>query len=268
MTMHSCLYEGFVRHRRYDPVTHCFQQQLYMAYLDLDELQRELVDVVKSKERFSPVSFRRSDHFGSPHKPLTQSIRELVGKSTGRIPQGPIRLLTQLRVWGHYFSPLNMFYCFDQDDAEPATIVAEVSNTPWMERHMYVLWSGNRLDGSQSLKFSHPKSFHVSPFMGMDQIYNWSIGIPGDTLQVGIHSTENSQRLFSAALSLKRRPLNRAALRRLQIRYPLITLKTVTAIYFQALRLWKKNCPFYPHPKKNSTSKKVSPPGNHAPRNP
>ena len=256
--MRSCLYEGFVRHRRYDPVEHNFQYRLYMAYLDLDELHQERLPTLTKEEGFSPISFLRTDHFGNPNEPLSQSIHELIRAQTGLVTKGPIRLLTQLRVWGHYFSPLNIFYCFEQDESTLSAIVAEVSNTPWMERHMYVLWPGNQLQDTQKLKYQHPKSFHVSPFMGMDQVYNWSIGVPNQTVQVGINSTQAQQLLFSDALSLKRQPLNRPSLRRLQIRYPLITLKTVTVIYLQALQLWKKNCPFYPHPKKHAFPKNKS----------
>ena len=95
------------------------------------------------------------------------------------------RLLTQLRHFGIYFSPLNVFYCFDEDDESSVAVVAEVSNTPWNERHCYVLWEGNRLPNSVN-RYSHPKAFHVSPFMGMDSEYQWRVPPPGDSLDLSI----------------------------------------------------------------------------------
>ena len=127
--------------------------------------------------------------------------------------------------------------------------MAEVSNTPWGERHLYVLWEGNQLRSSIPFRFSHPKAFHVSPFMAMDHIYDWSISVPRERLSIDIRSTHQDELLFTAGLSLHRQELNRPTLRRMQIRYPLITLQIAVAIYHQAYRLWKKKLPFYPHPK-------------------
>lgn len=254
MVHHSYLYEGTLSHRRFQPREHAFQYRLYMAYLDLDEFDKPHSKEWIRRERFTWASFLRSDHFGNPAERLTESVKNLVLSRTGNLVDGPIRLLTQLRTWGYYFSPLNMYYCFRSDGTTLTAIVAEVSNTPWKERHLYVLWEGNQLLSGENLKYRHPKAFHVSPFMNMNQIYDWSIQMPCETLRIGIRSTNQDQTLFQAGLMLKRHVLNRPTLRRMQIRYPLLTLQIVTAIYHQAFRLWKKKLPFYPHPKTSAKS--------------
>jgi DUF1365 family protein len=134
------------------------------------------------------------------------------------------------------------------------TIVAEVNNTPWGEQHHYVLWAGNRTGSDRRLHFRHPKDFHVSPFMSMDLQYDWKLSAPGSRLRVGLAALRDGKRTFDASLTLTRRPFTKGELRRAQIRFPMMTAQIVGAIYYQALRLWLKKCPFYPHPKtRNST---------------
>ena len=249
--MHSCIFEGTVSHRRLEPVAHRFQYRLFMVYLDLDELEsftgrRSLIGTTKSSIR----SFLRSDHLFDAAIPLAEEVRKVIGDQTGRAPVGPIRLLTQLRNFGYYMSPLNLYYCFDESGQEVDMVVAEVNNTPWNERHCYVLWSGNKLEGGDELKFSHPKDFHVSPFMGMNMTYRWGLARPAESLTVHLANLRQEQMVFEAGMSLKRRPLDHQNLRRMSVRYPLMTAKIGAAIYFQALKLWWKKCPTYLHPNK------------------
>ncbi len=175
--MHSCIYRGQVRHRRLKPA-HRFQYATSWVYLDLDEAEEVVCSRwILSDRRFAPASFRRDDHLGDPNVPMKESVYRLVEEQTGLQLSGPVRLLTQLRHFGLYFSPINVFYCYDDQDTVIA-MVAEVSNTPWNERHCYVLWEGNRRPDSTN-RYSHPKEFHVSPFMGMDSRYDWKIRARG-----------------------------------------------------------------------------------------
>lgn len=249
--MHSCIYEGTVSHRRHEPVVHEFQYRLFMLYLDLEELpllvgSRGLI----GSSRFAGSSFLRSDHLFNAEQPLATEIRQIVQHQTGRAPTGRIRLLTQLRYCGYYFSPLNLFYIYDQRDEQPEFVVAEVNNTPWKERHCYVLWQGNRVGAHGSMQFSHAKQFHVSPFMDMDMQYGWRVGQPDSQLNIHLSNFQALKKRFDADMSLHRRDLNERQLRRMTLRYPLMTAQISAAIYFQALKLWWKKCPSYTHPKK------------------
>jgi uncharacterized protein len=250
--MQSCIYQGRVGHARIGPVDHRFGYLLFMLYLDLEELP-ELIDKhwALSRSKVAPAAFRREDHFGDPAVPLSDAVRSLVEEETGTRPEGPIRMLTQLRYWGLYFSPLNLFYCFDGAGTGVECVVAEVSNTPWRERHCYVLWSGNCRSG-RGLRYRHPKTFHVSPFMGMDAEYLWALNPPGARLRVLIESRCAETPLFRAGMSLKRCALTGYRLNATLLKYPMMAGKIVAAIYFEAIRLWWKKCPFYPHPRKIS----------------
>ncbi|WP_442508448.1 DUF1365 domain-containing protein [Novipirellula sp. SH528] len=247
--MMSCLYRGQILHRRLSP-KHEFQYATSWAYLDLTEVET----LVHSKwclsnKRFAPAAYRRVDHFGDPNVSMQESVRRIVQQKTGIEFNGSIRLLTQLRHFGVYFSPINVFYCFGEQ-GELVCLVAEVSNTPWNERHCYVLWEGNRLANSTS-RYSHPKEFHVSPFMGMDSQYQWRVQVPADTLDLSLGCDREGDRIFQANMHLKRFPISDAQLVRSMLRRPVAAVHVVSAIYYQAFQLWMKKCPFYPHPRKS-----------------
>jgi DUF1365 family protein len=231
-------------------VEHAFRYGLYLVYLDLDELPMLLEGGYGLRRAtFAPASFRRTDHLGDPQVPLADAVRELVHERTGWRPAGPIRLLTLLRNWGYYFNPLSLYYCFASGTQEVEAVVAEVSNTPWRERHWYVLWQGNRIGEPSQLKFRHPKDFHVSPFLDLDFVYEWHLSPPREQLNVALATLRGEDRVFDASFSLKRRELTRGNMLRTLARFPWMTARVVQAIYWQAFRLWRKKCPFYPHPK-------------------
>ncbi|MBM4005459.1 MAG: DUF1365 domain-containing protein [Planctomycetes bacterium] len=249
--MQSCIYHGTVAHQRFEPVTHRFSYKLYMLYLDLDELPG-LVGRGKtiSGSRFGLASFLRGDHLFDRERPLADEVRERVARQTGIACRGPIRLLTQLRYFGYYMSPLNLFYCLRECGTRVEAVVAEVNNTPWNERHCYLLWDGNREPEDSGMRFIHPKDFHVSPFMDMDLEYDWRLSPPDASLKVCLANRRAGKTLFTASMNLERRELSRSALRRMSLRFPVMTARISAAIYLQALRLWWKKCPFYAHPRR------------------
>ncbi len=220
-----------------------------MILVDLDEVP-ELArrGLIKTK-RFALGSFLRTDHLGDPSKPLIDAVRDYVQQQTGTRPAGPIRLATQLRTLGYYFSPINLFYCFDEGGKEVECIVAEVTNTPWNQMHAYILWSGNREgDKSRLTRYQDEKVLHVSPFMEMNYVYHWRVNDPGERLIVRLENWRDGACRFDATLSLYRRRLDRAHLRSLLWRYPVMPARIIAAIYFEALKLWAKRCPYQPHP--------------------
>ena len=242
---HSFLYEGSVTHRRRTPVDHAFSYPVCMLYLDLDELPRALAQhPLWSWTRPAPGRLRRADLIGDPAVPVADAVRDEVERQTGERPVGPIRLLTTPRTYGHAFNPVSFYYCFAADGEDVEAVLAEVTNTPWGERHAYVMDpTGGGAD----------KAFHVSPFMGMDHRYAWRLTEPDATLRIAISSDRAGERVFDAALTLERRPLDEAALTRVLARHPLATLRTLVRIYGQALRLKLKGAPYFPHPDRGAS---------------
>jgi len=233
------------------PVVHEFSHRMFMLYLDLDELPRVFARRwLWSTRRIALAHFRREDHFGDPAVPLADSVRDLVSSETGRRPAGPIRLLTHLRYFGHIFNPVSFYYCFDEDDSRVETIVAEVTNTPWAERHCYVLPQCMNAGENGHGRYFPEKVMHVSPFMGMDVAYDWRFNEPGDALTVHMENAREGRKIFDATLVLEREDITGRSLIRALAGYPLMTVKVVAAIYWQALKLWLKGAPVHDHPGK------------------
>jgi DUF1365 family protein len=250
--MKSCIYEGTIRHRRFKPRPNMFQYRLFFMYLDLSELHSVFqLHPLWSNEQLNVAVFRRRDHFGDPSIPLDQAVRKLVDKQLGKRPQGPIRLLTHLRYFGYCFNPASFYYCYNSAGTTVETIVVEIHNTPWGERYCYVL---GQEENEHPLKtwrrYRFDKGFHVSPFIHMNIKYDWRFCEPGESLRVHMIDHEKQETLFDASLALERRRISRQALSRVLLKYPFLTIKVSSMIYWQALRLWQKRTPFFSHPKK------------------
>jgi uncharacterized protein len=240
----SCIYEGVIRHRRSEPRRE-FSHRLALVYLDLEELPHLLGGRLVSP-RPGLIRFRRSDYLGHPTVPLDRAVRELVDEQIGDRPAGPIRLLTHLRSFGHCFNPVSFYYCLDPAGERVQALVAEVTNTPWGERHAYVLGTARASGSVLSAQFD--KEMHVSPFMGMDHRYQIRASTPGRTLSVHIGSSRAGTTVFDATLSLRRRELTRASMAGTTARYPLATVRVLALIYAHALGLKLAGAPVHPHP--------------------
>lgn len=256
--MHSALYRGWLDHRRRAPRPHAFRYGLFMLYLDLSELDSVFRGRwLWSTARAAPARFDRRDHLGDPAQPLDAAVRALVAERTGIRPAGPIRLLTHLRYYGYGFNPVSFYYCFDADDRAVEAVVADVTNTPWRERHCYVLRQSQ--PGARRLQAVGTKALHVSPFHPMGLRYDWQFDTPGDTLAVHMtlrepaHDDENgtdraSAALFGATLAMRRVPITGTTLTSALLRFPWMTAQVIAAIHWEALRLWLKGTPVHDHP--------------------
>jgi len=250
-TVASALYTGRVRHRRFLPVGNTFSYRIYLMYLDLDELPH-LFDNDRwwSYERFNAACFQRRYYFGDASVPLKQAVCTTAAARLGRAFAGPVRMLTHLRYLGYCYNPVTFYYLFEADGETLSAIVAEITNTPWGERHAYFLdCRSSEVGAPGGNRWQFPKAFHVSPFMPMDVQYDWRFGRPGERLTVHMQSIITGEKYFDASLDLARRPLSARALNRVLLHYPLMTTKVIAMIHWQALRLWAKRVPFFQHPK-------------------
>lgn len=246
--MHSALYVGHVVHHRYRPRPHRFYYPLFMVYLDLAELDQVFRGRwFWSTKRAAIARFARQDHLGDPRLPLDVAVRDLVESQLGWRPCGPIRLLTHLRYFGYIMNPVSFYYCFSPDESHLQAIVADVANTPWNERHRYVLDLRDKLRAGDATMLN--KVFHVSPFMPMQQQYEWRFTRPDQVLAVTMRNLQQGQAVFHAVLKLKRRPLTGFNLAVVLLRFPVMTLQVISAIYWQAFLLWLKRTPYFKHPK-------------------
>ncbi len=253
----SALYEGTLSHRRHIDVGHGFSQPIVMAYLDLDEVGHAFdAHPLWSSHHPAPVRFRRKDMHGDPAVPLDVAVRRTVAAQRDAPPRGPIRVLTHLRHWGWTFNPISLYFCFDGTDTQVETIVAEVTNTPWHERHAYVLTvpAPDRM-ATEGVRFA--KELHVSPFMDLDLDHVLGTTPPGAeelTVEMDDRRRDDTDELvFSARLALRRRPLDRAAMSDVLHHHAVPSHRVSAGIYRNALRLWRKGAPFRHHPHRSQT---------------
>ncbi|MBU3021907.1 DUF1365 domain-containing protein [Aestuariibacter sp. A3R04] len=238
--LESALYYGRVFHQRYLPVQHKFSYDIYLFWLKLSEIPQLEASLSRfSVNKANYVSFRPKDYLNNPALPLNEAVINKMSELHGAPLHGEIFLLGQVRTLGIYFSPVNFFFLRTAEGAF-THMLAEVSNTPWNERHYYLVDLAVQADTA--------KAFHVSPFNPMEMTYKWHIKMPCDsfTMTLDCHR-ENKE--FRAGLNMKRISLTNRNLNRMLKRIPSMTIKTVVGIYWQALILFVKRTPVYGHPK-------------------
>lgn len=261
--LQSCIYKGRVRHRRFMPVDHAFSYDMFMLYLDLDETEKLFTKPwYAGFNRLRIATFKRSDYFQPHNTDLKQAVIDRVNEYAHdkECPDQPIkyvRMLTHARYFNLIFNPVSFYYCFDENNTLLA-ILSEITNTPWGERHAYVLLVGENTDdreyqlkGDSYHTFQFDKQFHVSPFNPMNMQYNWVISNPQEKLHIHMDNTQASKtgvdKHFDATLMLNKHEWKTYFSKSL-IQYPFMTVKVVLGIYWQAFKLWQKKVPFYDHP--------------------
>jgi DUF1365 family protein len=242
--MEAALFSGTVAHRRFIPVDHAFQYPFFMWFFNLDRLdQLPSLTPWFSATGWAVSRFCRSDYYGDAHLALADSIRQRMFELTGEKVQGEICGLVNLRTLGLYFSPVNFY--FGYDDRQMLThFLAEVSNTPWNERHQY----GYYLQES-GMEMENDKEFHVSPFNHRDQHYSWKITTPGDRITLQLAVADTRGKVFQANLNLTKSELNKKNVMKQLRSKPMMTMTIIRRIYWQALKLFVKGVPYVPYRK-------------------
>ncbi len=245
--MTSALYVGRVAHQRFIPREHRFSYPFFMWFLDLEQVD-ELPDLGRwfSVKRFALSRFLRSDYLGPASEPLHLSVKRRLLELTGVPVKGTVFALLNLRSMGLYFSPVNFYFGYDRD-GNCTHMLAEVSNTPWNERHHYA----HLLEPGLSRR-ANSKQFHVSPFNPINQHYRWQIEPPLEQARIVIDVDDDRGHLFRALINLKRQPLTLSSVRQQLLRKPAMTLSVLAGIYWQALRLYLKKVPYVPYRKELS----------------
>ena len=246
------IYSGTIRHRRFTPFDHFFSYPIFMVYFDISK-----VEIMLKKSWFwninkpSIASFYRQDYHGDKEQTLDVAVRSTVKKKTGKIITGPIRILTHLRYFGYCFNPVSFYYCFNAKDDAVDLVMAEVTNTPWQERHVYMVFE--RFNGGENLTSNMQKEFHVSPFWEMDHNYEWMFTQPSKNLLVNMKNFKDGKKVFDATLSMKREEMSIKNLMGKTLRFPFMTAQIVWRIHWNAAKLWFKGARFYTHPNKIET---------------
>ncbi|MES2140431.1 MAG: DUF1365 domain-containing protein [Bacteroidota bacterium] len=246
--LNSCLYKCTVMHNRLEPKQHRFHYNIFMFYIDLDEIDLLTQKLwMMSRNRFNFFSFKDSEHLQLPRenpdksKNVKQHITDYLQQNGITIGNGKIRLLTNLNVLGYNFNPVSFYYCFDANNS-PLCVVAEIGNT-FGEIKPFFLGENNLT--SNKFYLNTTKYFYVSPFIDHDTNFDFNLVIPDDKLNIRIDDYKNEKRFFISTLTGVREPISNFNLLKYSIRFPFITLKIITLIHWNAIKLWLKKIPYH-----------------------
>ncbi|MCC4831270.1 DUF1365 domain-containing protein [Shewanella sp. 1_MG-2023] len=259
----SGVYQGEVSHRRFTPKNHSFAYEMALLAIDLDEVDNlAKVSRLFGTTKWSLLKFNPNDYLNSlasqfsdteipdsvslkqssnttPDKALKQRVLWTIEQLGATKSCESVIFAGQVRHFGFYFSPVNFYFCYQ--DKQPIYMLAEVSNTPWDQRHCYLV----NLEQTETTD----KVFHVSPFMDLDMHYQWQVVAPSKRLNVTIQNRDDANnKLFDASLQLRRKSFNASNIRNMLIGFPVMTLKIMWGIYWQAMKLFVKRIPFIAHP--------------------
>ena len=245
----SLIFTGEVRHRRFAPKPHTFSYKLFMFCFDIAQINAAFKDIKPiSLEQFNWFTFARKNYLINSELSLDECARQLVFAKFATYPKGKIYLLTHLSCFGYCFNPISLYFIFDDTNHYLDYLILEVTNTPWGERHHYILAHPKRpIEGNYQFQFE--KELHVSPFLAMNYRYQFNTKLTKQEIIVHMENHSAEKKDFDVTLKLKAVDEKTTSFNKVFSSYPLITHKVVAAIYWQALQLWMKGIPFHSHPK-------------------
>ena len=246
--MNSALYECSVMHRRLVPKEHHFAYQIFMLYLDLDEIDALAAKSrVFSRNSFNLYTFCDDDHLKFPEmagQPLKQRVIAYLAQNGVDFPaSGRVMLVTLPRFLGYIFNPVSFYFCYDPATPGGAAsyAIAEVTNT-FHEMKLYFLGAPK---SENFFRLIIPKHFYVSPFSNVELQFDFKLRVPGEVLDIHVDDRDGEARVLLSALTGKRAPFDTARLLWFAVKYPFITLKVISLIHWNALLLWIKRIPFF-----------------------
>jgi len=246
------IYEGTVRHRRFTPSQHEFNYRIFMFCFDVASIESTFQNISQvSIEKFNWFTYQRKNYLGDPKIPLDASVRSQIQAKYGISPTGKIYLLTHLTCLGYCFNPISIYFIFNENNDEIDFLAVEVTNTPWSEKHTYLLAHPAK-PKKNIYQYQFNKELHVSPFMEMDYQYHFNLRFDGDDILLHMQNYRAGKLDFDATLSLHSVPLKQTSPLQILMKYPLMTYKVTAGIYWQALKLWLKGNAFRTHPKRKN----------------
>jgi len=242
--MNSCIYNGEVNHTRFKPVKHFLNYKTFSLFIDLDEIQQLDKSIsIFSHNKFNIFSFYNKDHGDRDGNCLKKWVISNLKKYKIEGNISKIKILCYPRIFGYVFNPLSIFYCYENDKLK--SIFYEVKNT-FNEQHTYIF----KIKDGEEIKQKCKKKFYVSPFMDMETFYNFKLIDPNQRLSVMIKQTDAEGTVLTATQTGYKKEFNFKQLLINFFRYPLMTLKIISSIHFEALLLWKKGAIYRKRDKK------------------
>ena len=232
--MNSCIYNGIVKHQRFKPIEHSLNYRTFSILLDLDESENLSKNIsIFSLNKFNIFSFYYLDHGARDGSSLKDWVQKNIKKFNISNNITKIKLLCYPRMFGYVFNPLSIFYCYENNNLR--AIFYEVKNT-FNEQHTYIF----KIKDNEKIEQKCKKKFYVSPFIGMETYYNFKLQNPQEKLSIFIRQTNGEETILTATQTGDKKEFSFKQLLINFFKYPLMTLKIISSIHYEAFFLWKK----------------------------